>query len=120
MPTACARFPRPINRAPLTALSPAEPGRHVDEDTAQAGARGFSGCLSALQFERAAPLKAALRPGRSGRTSVQGPVTSSECGAGPGGDAAREHTHARAGARLVGSGHEPCPGHSKTPGPVGL
>uniref|UniRef100_A0A452R5W8 Contactin associated protein like 3 n=1 Tax=Ursus americanus TaxID=9643 RepID=A0A452R5W8_URSAM len=73
-----------------------EPGRHVDEDTAQAGARGFSGCLSALQFERAAPLKAALRPGRSGRTSVQGPVTSSECGAGPGGDAAREHTHARA------------------------
>uniref|UniRef100_A0A452R6R6 Contactin associated protein like 3 n=1 Tax=Ursus americanus TaxID=9643 RepID=A0A452R6R6_URSAM len=84
-----------------------EPGRHVDEDTAQAGARGFSGCLSALQFERAAPLKAALRPGRSGRTSVQGPVTSSECGAGPGGDAAREHTHARAGARLVGSGHEP-------------
>uniref|UniRef100_A0A452R751 Contactin associated protein like 3 n=1 Tax=Ursus americanus TaxID=9643 RepID=A0A452R751_URSAM len=96
-----------------------EPGRHVDEDTAQAGARGFSGCLSALQFERAAPLKAALRPGRSGRTSVQGPVTSSECGAGPGGDAAREHTHARAGARLVGSGHEPCPGHSKSPGPVG-
>uniref|UniRef100_A0A452R7R4 Contactin associated protein like 3 n=1 Tax=Ursus americanus TaxID=9643 RepID=A0A452R7R4_URSAM len=80
-----------------------EPGRHVDEDTAQAGARGFSGCLSALQFERAAPLKAALRPGRSGRTSVQGPVTSSECGAGPGGDAAREHTHARAGARLVGT-----------------
>ncbi|XP_026346543.4 contactin-associated protein-like 4 [Ursus arctos] len=73
-----------------------EPGRHVDEDTAQAGARGFSGCLSALQFERAAPLKAALRPGRSGRASVQGPVTSSECGAGPGGDAAREHTHARA------------------------
>ncbi|XP_045651873.1 contactin-associated protein-like 4 [Ursus americanus] len=78
------------------AVAPTEPGRHVDEDTAQAGARGFSGCLSALQFERAAPLKAALRPGRSGRTSVQGPVTSSECGAGPGGDAAREHTHARA------------------------
>uniref|UniRef100_A0A452R680 Contactin associated protein like 3 n=1 Tax=Ursus americanus TaxID=9643 RepID=A0A452R680_URSAM len=68
----------------------------IISDTAQAGARGFSGCLSALQFERAAPLKAALRPGRSGRTSVQGPVTSSECGAGPGGDAAREHTHARA------------------------
>nr|XP_025743681.1 contactin-associated protein-like 4 [Callorhinus ursinus] len=73
-----------------------EPGGHVDEDTKQAGARGFSGCLSALQFERAAPLKAALHPGRSGRASVQGPVASSECGAGPGGGAAREQTHARA------------------------
>ncbi|XP_077926165.1 contactin-associated protein-like 4 [Halichoerus grypus] len=74
----------------------AEPGGHVDEDTKQAGARGFSGCLSALQFERAAPLKAALHPGRSGRASVQGPVASSECGAGRGGSAAPEHTHAGA------------------------
>uniref|UniRef100_A0A8C7BQN0 Contactin-associated protein-like 4 n=1 Tax=Neovison vison TaxID=452646 RepID=A0A8C7BQN0_NEOVI len=77
-PTTCAHHPYP-----LTALSPAEPGDHVDEDTARAGARGFSGCLSALQFERTAPLKAALHPGRSGRASVLGPVASSECGASP-------------------------------------
>nr|XP_060477486.1 contactin-associated protein-like 4 [Panthera onca] len=70
---------------------------HVDEDTAQAGARGFSGCLSALQFESVAPLKAALHPGHPGRTLVQGPVASSECGSRQGGGRAREHTHARAG-----------------------
>uniref|UniRef100_A0A8C7BKF3 Contactin-associated protein-like 4 n=1 Tax=Neovison vison TaxID=452646 RepID=A0A8C7BKF3_NEOVI len=73
-----------------------EPGDHVDEDTARAGARGFSGCLSALQFERTAPLKAALHPGRSGRASVLGPVASSECGARPGIGRVREHKHARA------------------------
>ncbi|XP_077812817.1 contactin-associated protein-like 4 isoform X2 [Macaca mulatta] len=71
-----------------------EPGGHVDAETARAGARGFSGCLSALQFQRVAPLKAALLPGRSGRASVRGPVARSSCGAGE--DAARERTHARA------------------------
>ncbi|XP_049470401.1 contactin-associated protein-like 4 [Panthera uncia] len=70
---------------------------HVDEDTAQAGAWGFSGCLSALQFESVAPLKAALHPGHPGRTLVQGPVASSECGSRQGGGRVREHTHARAG-----------------------
>uniref|UniRef100_M3XMA0 Contactin associated protein family member 4 n=1 Tax=Mustela putorius furo TaxID=9669 RepID=M3XMA0_MUSPF len=73
-----------------------EPSDHVDEDTARAGARGFSGCLSALQFQRTAPLKAALHPGRSGRTSVLGPVASSECGARPGVGRVREHKHPRA------------------------
>ncbi|XP_006875302.1 PREDICTED: contactin-associated protein-like 4-like [Chrysochloris asiatica] len=67
---------------------------HVDLDTAQAGALGFAGCLSALQFQHTAPLKAALRPGRSGRTSVRGPVVASRCGAQD--NTAREHTHARA------------------------
>nr|XP_024646140.1 contactin-associated protein-like 4 isoform X2 [Macaca nemestrina] len=71
-----------------------EPGGHVDAETARAGARGFSGCLSALQFQRVAPLKAALLPGRSGRASVRGPVARSSCGAGE--DAARERTHAPA------------------------
>ncbi|XP_003908260.3 contactin-associated protein-like 4 [Papio anubis] len=71
-----------------------EPGGHVDAETARAGARGFSGCLSGLQFQRVAPLKAALLPGRSGRASVRGPVARSSCGAGE--DAARERTHARA------------------------
>ncbi|XP_032284243.1 contactin-associated protein-like 4 [Phoca vitulina] len=91
-----------------------EPGGHVDEDTKQAGARGFSGCLSALQFERAAPLKAALHPGRSGRASVQGPVASSECGAGRGGSAAPEHTHV--GAERPGVVEEGRPMAGKTHG----
>uniref|UniRef100_H2P977 Contactin associated protein family member 4 n=1 Tax=Pongo abelii TaxID=9601 RepID=H2P977_PONAB len=73
-----------------------EPGGHVDADTARAGARGFSGCLSALQFQRVAPLKAALLPGRSGLASVRGPVARSGCGARAREDAAWERTHARA------------------------
>ncbi|XP_062943230.1 contactin-associated protein-like 4 [Cynocephalus volans] len=73
-----------------------EPGGHVDADTARAGARGFPGCLSALQFERAAPLKAALRPGRPGRASVRGPVAPSGCGSQAWDGSAREHPHARA------------------------
>ncbi|XP_012415344.2 contactin-associated protein-like 4 [Trichechus manatus latirostris] len=72
-----------------------EPGGHVDPETARAGAQGFAGCLSGLQFERLAPLKAALSPGRPALTSVRGPVSASDCGAGDG--AARELTHARAG-----------------------
>ncbi|XP_064142411.1 contactin-associated protein-like 4 isoform X2 [Loxodonta africana] len=71
-----------------------EPGSHLDPETARAGAEGFEGCLSALQFERAAPLKAVLSPGRPARTAVRGPVAASSCGAGD--SAARERTHARA------------------------
>lgn len=105
---------RPHAHAPANlSLCPAEPGDHVDAETARAGARGFSGCLSALQFQRVAPLKAALLPGRSGRASVRGPVARSSCGAGE--DAARERTHARAGGhcgprqepRAGGSGERP-------------
>ncbi|XP_007941390.1 contactin-associated protein-like 4 [Orycteropus afer afer] len=65
-----------------------EPGGHVDPETARAGARGFAGCLSGLQFERTAPLKAALRPGRPGRTSVQGPLGCKAAAAGARGWAA--------------------------------
>nr|XP_044607414.1 LOW QUALITY PROTEIN: contactin-associated protein-like 4 [Equus asinus] len=73
-----------------------EPGGHVDAETARAGARGFSGCLSAVQFERAAPLKAALRPGRPRACWCGVPVAASDCGAGGGDGAARERTHVRA------------------------
>uniref|UniRef100_A0A673VFS4 Laminin G domain-containing protein n=1 Tax=Suricata suricatta TaxID=37032 RepID=A0A673VFS4_SURSU len=44
-----------------TILEP--PGAEPDPDTLRAGARGFTGCLSAVRFGPAAPLKAALRPG---------------------------------------------------------
>ncbi|XP_032490881.1 contactin-associated protein-like 3 isoform X4 [Phocoena sinus] len=59
----------------------------ADRDTQRAGALGFTGCLSAVRFGPAAPLKAALRPGGPARVTVRGHVAAaSRCaeGAGPG------------------------------------
>lgn len=66
-------------------LAPAEPPG-ADPDTLRAGARGFTGCLSAVRFGPATPLKAALLPGRPGPVAVRGQVAASRCapGAGPG------------------------------------
>ncbi|XP_031415202.1 contactin-associated protein-like 2b [Clupea harengus] len=44
---------------------------------------GFVGCLSRVQFNRIAPLKAALRSGISSTASVQGVLVESNCGASP-------------------------------------
>ncbi|KAL2097006.1 hypothetical protein ACEWY4_006213 [Coilia grayii] len=44
---------------------------------------GFVGCLSRVQFNRIAPLKAALRSGISSAASVQGVLVESNCGASP-------------------------------------
>lgn len=66
----------------------------VDQETALAGAQGFLGCLSAVQLSHVAPLKAALRPGRSTLVTVSGHVTESSCVAQAGTDAtSRERTH---------------------------
>ncbi|KAB0368736.1 hypothetical protein FD755_019770, partial [Muntiacus reevesi] len=46
----------------------------ADPDTLRAGARGFTGCLSAVRFGPAAPLKAALRAGGRARAAVRGHV----------------------------------------------
>ncbi|XP_036760340.2 contactin-associated protein-like 3 isoform X2 [Manis pentadactyla] len=46
----------------------------ADAATLRAGARGFTGCLSAVRFGPVAPLKAALSPGRPGPATVRGPV----------------------------------------------
>uniref|UniRef100_A0A8C8ZQ27 Contactin-associated protein-like 3 n=1 Tax=Prolemur simus TaxID=1328070 RepID=A0A8C8ZQ27_PROSS len=64
----------------------------ADPDTRRAAARGFTGCLSAVRFGRAAPLKAALRPGGPARVTVRGHVVAaSRCAAGAGsGSPARE------------------------------
>ncbi|XP_037349505.1 contactin-associated protein-like 3 isoform X2 [Talpa occidentalis] len=66
----------------------------TDPDTRLAGARGFTGCLSAVRFGPAVPLKAALRPESPGRVTVRGHVVSaSRCAEGPGpGAPAREAT----------------------------
>ncbi|XP_059957276.1 contactin-associated protein-like 3 isoform X4 [Mesoplodon densirostris] len=71
----------------------------ADRDTLRAGARGFTGCLSAVRFGPAAPLKAALRPGGPARVTVRGHVAAaSRCAerAGPGAPA-REATRPLAG-----------------------
>ncbi|CAK7301499.1 Contactin-associated protein-like 3 [Vulpes lagopus] len=73
----------------------------ADPDTLRAGARGFTGCLSAVRFGPAAPLKAALRPGGPApvAVTVRGPVAAAtRCaeGAGPGAPA-REATGPLAG-----------------------
>ncbi|KAM6175950.1 LOW QUALITY PROTEIN: contactin-associated protein-like 3 [Erethizon dorsatum] len=57
----------------------------ADPDTRRAAARGFSGCLSAVRFGRAAPLKLACSRGAasSSRVTVRGHVVGgAQCGAG--------------------------------------
>ncbi|XP_071458873.1 contactin-associated protein-like 3 isoform X3 [Marmota flaviventris] len=70
----------------------------ADPDTRRAAARGFTGCLSAVRFGRAAPLKA-LRPGGPARVTVRGHVAAgARCAAGARpGDGARELAPRRAG-----------------------
>ncbi|XP_055983029.1 contactin-associated protein-like 3 [Sorex fumeus] len=47
----------------------------TDADTLRAGRSGFTGCLSAVRFGPAAPLKAALRPAAPARVRVRGHVS---------------------------------------------
>uniref|UniRef100_A0A2I3GIH6 Contactin associated protein like 3 n=1 Tax=Nomascus leucogenys TaxID=61853 RepID=A0A2I3GIH6_NOMLE len=55
----------------------------ADPDTRRAAASGFTGCLSAVRFGRAAPLKAALRPSGPSRVTVRGHVAPmARCAAG--------------------------------------
>uniref|UniRef100_A0A096NF05 Contactin associated protein family member 4 n=1 Tax=Papio anubis TaxID=9555 RepID=A0A096NF05_PAPAN len=66
----------------------------VDQETALAGAQGFTGCLSAVQLSHVAPLKAALHPSHPDPVTVTGHVTESSCVAQSGNDAtSRERTH---------------------------
>ncbi|XP_054514162.1 contactin-associated protein-like 3 isoform X11 [Pan troglodytes] len=55
----------------------------ADPDTRRAATSGFTGCLSAVRFGRAAPLKAALRPSGPSRVTVRGHVAPmARCAAG--------------------------------------
>uniref|UniRef100_A0A8D2DAT6 Contactin associated protein family member 4 n=1 Tax=Sciurus vulgaris TaxID=55149 RepID=A0A8D2DAT6_SCIVU len=66
----------------------------IDQETALAGAQGFTGCLSAVQLSHVAPLKAALHPSHPAPVTVTGHVTESSCVAPAGTDAtSRERTH---------------------------
>ncbi|XP_062845346.1 contactin-associated protein-like 5 isoform X2 [Trichomycterus rosablanca] len=52
----------------------------VDDEVLQAGSRGFVGCLSSVQFNHLAPLKAAILNRGSSLVSVLGNLVESNCG----------------------------------------
>ncbi|TSM60558.1 Contactin-associated protein like 5-2 [Bagarius yarrelli] len=53
----------------------------LDEEVAQAGAKGFVGCFSSVQYNHVAPLKAALLNRGSSLVSIRGHLLESNCGA---------------------------------------
>ncbi|MGH0170554.1 UNVERIFIED_CONTAM: hypothetical protein FKN15_065750 [Acipenser sinensis] len=52
----------------------------LDEEVRVTGAQGFIGCLSSVQFNHIAPLKAALHHHRSAVVTVKGRLVESSCG----------------------------------------
>ncbi|KAM7166544.1 contactin-associated protein-like 4 [Macrochelys suwanniensis] len=64
----------------------------VDEDTMKANSQGFIGCLSSVQFNHFAPLKAALHHTSSAPVSVKGRFTESNCGTSTGADSTSSET----------------------------
>ncbi|XP_049651517.1 contactin-associated protein-like 4 isoform X2 [Accipiter gentilis] len=74
----------------------------VDEDTMKANSQGFTGCLSSVQFNHIAPLKAALHHSSSAPVIVKGRFTESNCGTLTGADStSSETTHSFAGVIAV-------------------
>ncbi|XP_042187664.1 contactin-associated protein-like 2 isoform X2 [Callorhinchus milii] len=55
----------------------------IDKEVQRYNTPGFVGCLSTVQFNHIAPLKAALKPSISSPVSVQGEFVESNCGASP-------------------------------------
>ncbi|KAM6985877.1 contactin-associated protein-like 5 [Aplochiton taeniatus] len=55
-------------------------GIDVDEEVMHAGSKGFIGCLSSVQFNHIAPLKAAMLNRGSSLVSVRGQLVESNCG----------------------------------------
>ncbi|XP_076602858.1 contactin-associated protein-like 5 [Chaetodon auriga] len=54
---------------------------NFSEKVMQAASKGFSGCLSSVQFNHVAPLKAALTNRGSSLVTIRGPLVQSNCGA---------------------------------------
>lgn len=99
---ACVAFPSVLALLILQCSFKFTEPSDADQETALAGARGFLGCLSAVQFSHVAPLKAALHPSRSALITVSGHVTESSCMAQAGTDAtSKERTHSFAGGLWV-------------------
>ncbi|KAM6229705.1 contactin-associated protein-like 4 [Porphyrio hochstetteri] len=64
----------------------------VDEETMKANSQGFIGCLSSVQFNHIAPLKAALHQSSSAPVIVKGRFTESNCGTLTGADSTSSET----------------------------
>ncbi|XP_009679281.2 contactin-associated protein-like 4 isoform X1 [Struthio camelus] len=64
----------------------------VDEETMKANSQGFIGCLSSVQFNHIAPLKAALHHSGSAPIIVKGRFTESNCGTLTGADSTSSET----------------------------
>ncbi|XP_048147876.1 contactin-associated protein-like 4 isoform X2 [Corvus hawaiiensis] len=64
----------------------------VDEEIMKANSQGFIGCLSSVQFNHIAPLKAALHHSSSAPVIVKGRFTESNCGALTGADSTSSET----------------------------
>ncbi|XP_073201039.1 contactin-associated protein-like 4 isoform X4 [Lepidochelys kempii] len=64
----------------------------VDQDTMKANSQGFIGCLSSVQFNHFAPLKAALHHTSSAPVIVKGRFTESNCGTSTGADSTSSET----------------------------
>lgn len=54
---------------------------NFSEKVMQAASKGFIGCLSSVQFNHVAPLKAALTNRGSSLVTIRGPLVQSNCGA---------------------------------------
>ncbi|XP_026231482.1 contactin-associated protein-like 5 [Anabas testudineus] len=54
---------------------------NFSEEVIQAASKGFIGCLSSVQFNHVAPLKAALTNRGSSLVTIRGPLVQSNCGA---------------------------------------
>uniref|UniRef100_A0A8C9S3Z5 Contactin associated protein-like 5b n=1 Tax=Scleropages formosus TaxID=113540 RepID=A0A8C9S3Z5_SCLFO len=69
----------------------------VDEEVLQAASQGFVGCLSSVQFNHVAPLKAALLNRGSSLVSMRGRLVESTCGS----SADMTTSHSLSGATLL-------------------
>ncbi|KAM6978921.1 contactin-associated protein-like 5 isoform 2-T2 [Tautogolabrus adspersus] len=56
-------------------------GDNFNEEVMRAASKGFVGCLSSVQFNHVAPLKAALTNRGSSLVTIRGPLVQSNCGA---------------------------------------
>ncbi|XP_048854339.1 LOW QUALITY PROTEIN: contactin-associated protein-like 5 [Brienomyrus brachyistius] len=75
----------------------------MDEEVQQAASRGFVGCLSSVQFNHVAPLKAALLNRGSSLVSVRGRLEEASCGL----QADRTKSHSHSDSEKVDRGKEP-------------
>lgn len=72
----------------------------TDPDTLKANSQGFIGCLSSVQFNHVAPLKAAVYYPSSAQVIVKGHFMESNCGTLTGADTtSSETTHSFAGTK---------------------